>query len=148
MMSAAEHSLVIARRWLGTPYRHQATCEGAGCDCLGLIRGIWRELYGGEPEKVPFYSADWAEPQRQEMLWAAALRHLIPKPLDQHASGDVLLFRMSESSIAKHLGIQAETGPAASFLHAYERHGVVESPFSRPWMRRVVARFAFPEEVF
>ena len=35
-----------ARDWLGTPYRHQASLKGAGCDCLGLVRGVWRALEG------------------------------------------------------------------------------------------------------
>lgn len=29
-----------ARSWLGTPYHHQASLRGVGCDCLGLIRGL------------------------------------------------------------------------------------------------------------
>jgi len=35
-----------ARRWIGTPYRHQASLIGVGCDCLGLVRGIWRAVVG------------------------------------------------------------------------------------------------------
>jgi hypothetical protein len=54
---------------------------------------------------------------------------------------------MREGGIAKHLGIAAETGDAASFIHAYSGHGVVESPLSQPWARRIVARFTFPEGV-
>ncbi|MEM6940564.1 MAG: NlpC/P60 family protein [Pseudomonadota bacterium] len=135
-----------ARAWIGTPYVHQASTQGAGADCLGLLRGVWRDVIGSEPEAVPAYSYDWSEPQREERLWAAAARHLAPKPVHQHAPGDVLLFRMREASVAKHLGIQAQVGDAASFVHAYSGHGVVESPFSLPWRRRVVARFCFAEE--
>ena len=67
-----------ARPWLGTPYEHQASCRGAGTDCLGLLRGVWRELLGEEPESVPAYTADWSEPSRSEDLLRAARRHLIP----------------------------------------------------------------------
>jgi hypothetical protein len=81
----------------------------------------------------------------RERLWDAARRHLLPKPLEAVAPGDVILFRMRAGSVAKHLGIQAETGPAPTFLHAYSGHGVVESPLSGPWARRIVARFAFPQ---
>jgi NlpC/P60 family putative phage cell wall peptidase len=35
--------------------------RGIGCDCLGLLRGVWRAVYGKEPEAVPAYSSDWAE---------------------------------------------------------------------------------------
>ena len=35
-------ALAEARRWIGTPYQHQASVLGAGCDCLGVLRGVWR----------------------------------------------------------------------------------------------------------
>tara|TARA_R110002094_G_scaffold154886_1_gene142063 strand:- start:541 stop:819 length:279 start_codon:yes stop_codon:yes gene_type:complete len=89
---------------------------------------------------------DWSEPQAEERLWAASARNLIAKPLGQEAAGDVLLFRMRRGSVAKHLGIQGRIGPHASFVHAYSGHGVVESPLSTPWRRRIVARFEFPRE--
>ncbi|ROU02407.1 NlpC/P60 family protein [Histidinibacterium lentulum] len=135
--------VAIAREWLGTPYRHQGSVRGAGCDCLGLIRGVWRALYGAEAEAVPAYSADWAEPARDEVLWRAALRHLEPRPLEVAAAGDVILFRMREGAVAKHLGLQSEVAPVPRFIHAYDGHGVVESTLSEPWARRIVARFAF-----
>ncbi len=147
MTDIAQQIVTAARGWIGTPYRHQAACKGAGTDCLGLLRGVWREVLGAEPEGVPAYSMDWSEPQGEERLWQAALRHLQPKPLTDTAPGDVLLFRMRDGSVAKHLGIQGHTGPDATFIHAYSRHAVVESPLSAPWARRIVARFRFPEEI-
>ena len=134
-----------ARRWIGTPYVHQASVRGAGCDCLGLVRGIWRAAHGTEPEPVPAYAPDWGETGNAELLHAAALRHLRPCGDMDWAAGQVLLFRMCAGAIAKHLGILASAGPAPSFIHAYTGHGVCESPLSAPWRRRVVARFAFPE---
>ena len=135
-----------ARGWIGTPYVHQNAVKGAGCDCLGLLRGVWREVFGREPEFVPAYSMDWSEPQGEERLWEAALRHLHPKALGDEASGDVLLFRMRDGAVSKHLGLAGTLGPDASFIHAYSRHGVVESSLSLPWRRRIVARFELPKE--
>lgn len=132
-----------ARAWIGTPYVHQASVKGAGADCLGLLRGVWRALYGAEPEAVPPYTPDWAEPARQEVLWAAALRHLLPCGNGAPETGEVLLFRMRAGAVAKHLGI-VSCPVGRRFIHAYSGHGVVESPLSDPWARRVVARFAFP----
>jgi NlpC/P60 family putative phage cell wall peptidase len=40
-----EHLVTLARGWIGTPYRHQASLKGVGCDCLGLLRGVWREAW-------------------------------------------------------------------------------------------------------
>lgn len=47
-----------ARGWIGTPYRHQASLKGVGCDCLGLVRGVWRNCIGDEPETPPPYAPD------------------------------------------------------------------------------------------
>ena len=135
-----------ARLWIGTPYVHQASVKGAGCDCLGLIRGVWRALHGAEPEAVPAYTPDWSEPQRTEVLLAAAGRHMRQVRGDW-LPGQVLLFRMRDGAVAKHLGIVTQSAPAGAFVHAYFGHGVVESPLSAPWQRRIVARFEFPLEV-
>jgi len=142
-MSGRAGIVAAARGWIGTPYRHQAARRGAGADCLGLVRGVWRDVYGAEPEAVPAYSMDWSEPQGEERLWQAARRHLVEKP-GEPAPGDVILFRMRAGSVAKHLGIVVRVGQDARFVHAYARHGVVESPLSAPWRRRIAAVFEFP----
>ncbi|MEM7643478.1 MAG: peptidase [Pseudomonadota bacterium] len=134
-----------ARAWIGTPYVHQASVKGAGTDCLGLVRGVWRELYGTEPEDIPPYTADWSEPQRQETLWQAAGRWLALVPASRELeAGQVLLFRMRRGAVAKHLGIVGRVGPAPTFIHAYSGHAVMETSLSRPWRARIAARFDFP----
>ena len=131
-----------ARDWIGTPYVHQASVKGAGTDCLGLVRGIWREFHGTEPETLPAYTPDWGEVGQVEILLGGAGRLLRPAPDEE--PGDVLVFRMRAGAIAKHMGILAQTGKQASFVHAYDRHGVVESPLSAPWRARIAGRFRFP----
>lgn len=101
-------------------------------------------MYGDEPERTPAYTPDWSEPQREEALWSAARRHLVAKPIPQSDVGDVLLFRMRDGAIAKHLGIVATAGPSSTFVHAYQGHGVIESALTEPWRRRLVACFMFP----
>jgi NlpC/P60 family putative phage cell wall peptidase len=127
--------VTAARGWIGTPYLHQASTRGAGCDCLGLIRGVWREVHGKEPAPVPPYTPDWSEPQGEERLWQEAAGLLQP---GEGCPGDLLLFRMRPGSVAKHLGILS--APDA-FIHAMSGHGVIESPLSAPWAARIVARF-------
>ncbi|MDO9638798.1 MAG: peptidase [Pseudotabrizicola sp.] len=136
-----------ARSWLGTPYCHQATTRGAGTDCLGLIRGIWRALIGPEPLTPPAYSMDWSEPSGEEVLMQAAGQCLCRKPDRVLAVGNVILFRMRNGAVAKHLGIVSAVAPAPKFIHAYTGYGVVESSLSGPWLRRVVAVYCFPEKV-
>jgi NlpC/P60 family putative phage cell wall peptidase len=42
-MTLTRAQIVVATRdWIGTPYQHQASLKGVGCDCLGLVRGVWR----------------------------------------------------------------------------------------------------------
>lgn len=133
----------LARGWIGTPYLHQAARRGAGCDCLGLILGIWREMGGRTPD-LPPYSRDWSEPQGEESLWRTAEHLLIPCEGAAEV-GDIVLFRMRAGAVAKHLGLISQAGNAPQFIHAMSGRGVVESRLTRPWARRVVARFAFPE---
>jgi NlpC/P60 family putative phage cell wall peptidase len=135
--------VAIARSFIGTPYRHQGSRRGIGCDCLGLVRGVWRELYGSEPEVPGAYGTDWAERCGEERLIAAAARHLlaVPEP-GEMLPGDVLIFRWRSASAAKHAGILS--GPK-HFIHAYEQAAVIESPLVPSWRRRVAAVFRFPE---
>jgi len=145
-MISRDAFLAEARCWIDTPYRHQASMQGVGADCLGLIRGIWRNLIGKEPEQIPAYTADWAEPSHEEVLLAAACRWLVPKPLLSNELAEIIIFRMRDGSVAKHLGIAAEVNGCPSFIHSYTDHGVVESPLSAPWQRKIIARFDFPQE--
>ena len=131
--------LACAESWLHTPYRHQSSVKGVGTDCLGLIRGVWRELYGAEPETPPAYSPDWAEVTGGETLREAAMRWLTPVQALQ--AGDVLLFRMAPNAPCKHIGILSAPN---EILHAYWGKSVVRSHFAPFWQRRHVASFAFP----
>ncbi|WP_417271178.1 NlpC/P60 family protein [Celeribacter sp.] len=137
--------VALARAWIGTPYRHQASVKGAGADCLGLLRGVWREAFGSEPAPVPAYSFDWSEPAGDERLWRAVAAHMTETPVADMAAGKVVLFRMRTGAVAKHLGIVSQLGDHPKFIHAYSGHGVVESALSAPWLRRIVACFAFPD---
>lgn len=133
--------VAVARRWIGTPYRHRASLEGVGCDCLGLVRGVWREFWGAEPEELPAYAPDWAEAGRDERLAAAGARHLVRVPITAARPGDVVLFRWRPELPAKHAGILATP---TRFVHAYDGSAVVESPLGPWWRRRLAAAFAFP----
>jgi len=137
--------VAAARTWIGTPYVHQASCKGAGADCLGLVRGIWREVMGVEPIRLPAYTPDWSEASGEEALLDGAGDLLAAVARGRERAGDVIVFRMRHAAVAKHLGLLAETGEAPSFIHAYSGHGVVESPLTPPWARRIVAHFRFPE---
>lgn len=129
-----------ARDWLGTPYRHQRTVKGVGCDCLGLVRGVYRNVIGPEPEATPTYTPGWGERGRSETLLEAARRNLVP--VEEYGIGDVVVFRMVPGAMAKHCGIVVSD---THMIHAYEGAGrVEESALVAYWRRRVVQAFSYP----
>lgn len=131
-----------ARAWIGTPYRHQASLRGVGCDCLGLLRGVWRAVVGAEPEAPPPYAPDWAEAGGADSLLAAARRHLVEVERGETAAGRVLLFRWRAHLPAKHLAIATSD---RSMIHAHDGAGVAEVAL-RPWWGRHLAHvFRFPD---
>jgi NlpC/P60 family putative phage cell wall peptidase len=155
--STADPARVVAaaRAWIGTPYHDQASTKGAGCDCLGLVRGVWREVVGEEPGPLPPYSRDWGETSGREVLLEGARAHMIEVPLMTigaamagnemgAGAGALVLFRMQRGAVAKHCGILTGSG---TMIHAYERLGAVEVPFTTAWSRRAAAAFLFPAEV-
>lgn len=135
--------VAVARGFIGTPYRHQGALKGVGCDCLGLVRGVWRELYGAEPETPAPYAPDWAERTGRERLLEAAARHFgAALPASALLPGDLIVFRWQDGAAAKHAGIAA---PDERFIHAYEQAAVIESPLVPSWRRRIAGVFRFPE---
>ena len=137
----ANRVIAAARGWLGTPYHDQASVKGVGCDCLGLARGIWREVVGTETLQVPPYSRDWGETGSSEVLADSAARVMIRIDPTDAGPGAVVLFRMRTGAIVKHAGIL--TAPD-TFIHSYERLGVIEEPLTPAWRRRIAFAFLFP----
>lgn len=142
----------IATEWIGTPYHHQASLKGAGTDCLGLIRGIWRELYGNEPEMPPPYSQTWGDYDKRETMLEAAERNLekvamatdhryITNPRAIHwEPGAVLFLRRLPGTVAKHCAILSGDD---SIIHAYSGVGVRETSVGI-WDKHVAGIFRFP----
>jgi NlpC/P60 family putative phage cell wall peptidase len=145
-MTSADPEAVIAaaRAWLGTPYHDQASLRGVGCDCLGLARGVWRDVMGAEPQAIPPYSRDWGETGVREVLADGARVMMIEIPLAEIGPGALVLFRMAPRAIAKHVGIL--TAPDR-FIHAYDRLGVIEEVLTTAWSRRIAFAFRFPATI-
>jgi NlpC/P60 family putative phage cell wall peptidase len=141
MRPGAVEVAAAARAWLGTPYRHRASARGAGCDCLGLLRGVWRTLYGSEPLPVPNYRADARDPAHAGALQAAAEQLLAPSEGAPQA-GDIVLFRLRQGAPPRHCGIMVAR---QRFIHAQEGLGVVEASLGESWQRRLAGTYRFPE---
>lgn len=141
--------LTETRRWLRTPYQHRMSLKGVGCDCLGLVRGVWRGLYGEAPD-VPVYSPDWAEVGAEDRLLTGLRTYLCEVGLEAARAGDVIAFRMRTNAVAKHVAIlsagEGVCDPHAKIIHAYWGHAVVESWLGPFWRKCAVAAFRFPEK--
>ena len=141
-MSIRREDIVAeTRSWIGTPYRHQASLKGVGCDCLGLVRGVWRAVLGREPEIAPPYAPDWAESSWRESLAEAASRHLKAIGRMNFEPGDVLLFRWRSNLPAKHAAIV--TAPD-KMVHAHDGAVVAEVVIAPWWRRHLAYVFRFP----
>lgn len=143
MSDIRARAVVLARTWIGTPYHHQASLKGVGCDCVGLIRGIYRELFDAEPETPAPYTRDWAEATGEETLLAAARRHLVAIAPSSALPGDVLVFRYRTYAVAKHAGIVTGEG---LMVHAVEGALVSEVALCGWWRRHTAGAFTFPDK--
>ncbi|MER2266539.1 NlpC/P60 family protein [Methylobacterium oxalidis] len=146
-MTRADLVVAAARGWIGTPYRHQASLRGVGCDCLGLVRGVWRDCLGPEPEEAPPYAASWAEsaPAGTDPLAEAAARHLVPVARCagyEPRAGDVLLFAFRAHLPARHCSIATGAG---TMIHAHDGAAVTEVALTGWWRRHLAHAFRFPE---
>lgn len=140
MSFSREHIVETTRSWLGTPYHHQAYLKGIGADCLGLLRGVYIELYGVDPEEPPRYSPAWGESNPDELLLKAAGKYLVPAEYSGWKPSDVLVFRIKNSASAKHCAIV--TGDN-EMIHAVSRQAVITTCIGA-WSSRVAGVFSFP----
>ena len=139
--AAARAVIKEAQSWIGTPYRHQASLKGVGTDCLGLVRGVWRALYGAEPEPLPPYPPASADVERGEHLAEAAARHLAWVAPGAIAPGDLMLFRWRHHLPARHAAIVVAP---ERMIHAHEGTAVACVHINPWWHRHLASAFRFP----
>lgn len=142
MATDPEVVIATARGWIGTPYIHQASLKGKGCDCAGMLRGVWREVHhADDPEVLPPYTPDWAEATGRETLYHGLARHLTEIPLSEIKPGSVVVFRMRMSGPAKHCGIIGQRGGKLTLIHSRMNKVVNEEPFTTYWRRKLAYAF-------
>lgn len=133
--------IAITRSWIGTPYHHQESVKAVGCDCLGLVRGVYQEFTGKPTEAFLPYTRDWAETSCEETLINAAEQHLVMSSREAMLPGDVLIFRFRKWMVAKHTAILTSDH---KMIHAIEGADVEEVHLGKWWQRHIAAVFSFP----
>lgn len=141
-----QYVVEMARTWIGTPYHHQAAKKGIGCDCIGLVRGVWIDLYGAAPEDfvLPVYTPFWAEETGQPLMTSICLQYLQPIVLGAQLVGDVLLYRMTSKGPTKHAGILSAE---KKLIHAYSGHAVAETALIANRYSAITHVFRYPAQV-
>ncbi len=141
MNTSRDLIIKTARSWIGTPYHHQANLKQVGCDCLGLILGVYSELNTALKIDLPNYTPDWAETHNNDLMLNGMKDHLNQIEISQKQKGDVLLFRFRENMAAKHAAILSTEN---KMIHALEGANVSEVYLNKWWHRRIAATFCFP----
>lgn len=97
---ARERAAVVAeaRRWLGTPYHHQARVKGrrGGVDCAQLLVGVFAAVGLIDPPAIEHYPPDWHLHRAAERYLGAVLAHareIDPSTGSGPLPGDIVLWR-------------------------------------------------------
>lgn len=133
-----------AEKFVGTPYRHQGALPGSGADCIGLIRGMWKALYGWEPPEAVDYTPDIGEGNHVETMLEMADKYLLVKLKEERLPGDVLMFRLKSHMVVKHTGILVGSPVGEQFIHAQSGDMVRKTFLSTPWLKLLHAVYSFP----
>lgn len=130
-MIGGEAVVAEARRWLRTPFEPQQSCRGAGCDCLGLIVGVAREL------DLPVARSRFAKIADYQRPDSVMLQHGLAETMDkveEAEPGDLLLLVVAHKP--QHLAIYCGDN---RMIHTYYAGPsmVIEAPMGRSWWRQV-----------
>ncbi len=127
-----------ALEWIGTPFQHAQHCKGRGCDCIGLVIGVFQRL-GAIPANYapPGYSQQWHAHKNEELLVASAHGMGFMDKATDPEPGDLLVFKFGR--VCSHSGIYLGGG---EFVHAFfNLSRVVKQPLRgelQQRMRRVM----------
>lgn len=137
-----EQIIAEARKWLGTPFMHQASVKGVACDCLGLVRGVGEALgllpenYMSDPRVKDYVK--YGRHTFDDRLNQALLVFLDPVPLGEERIGDVYSMRFGPRR--QHVALITDIG----IIHAeYKAGKVVEHRLSDDWRNTIAGRYRF-----
>ena len=148
MTATGQDVVAAARRWIGTPWRHQHRLHGFGVDCVGLVCAAGMEA--GVLEDPAGNFAPWRgygrlpNPTKMRAGLEAFLR---PLGDEAPADGDVMWIAWREAPhLPMHLAIKATWQGRPTIIHAAQLIGqVVEHGFTGEWPDLVHSWYRFPK---
>ncbi len=135
-------AVLEARKWLHTPFKHQGSVRGAGCDCIGLIKGIGMALglvdYDPNSALAKTFNNYSIMPNPRRMREGLAT-WLVQIPVDEAMLADI--YFMAWGKEPQHVALITDKG----IIHSYSRAGkVVEHGLDDLWRSRIVAAYRYP----
>ena len=95
-----------ALEWVGTPFVHGASVKGSGCDCLGLIKGVYENVSGNSTPGLPMYPEDFWQDVGWHTVFLNRLRTVAGPSGTGPEAGSLLLF--AKDGRLTHLGIAVD----------------------------------------
>jgi cell wall-associated NlpC family hydrolase len=133
-MTTRTDLIIIARTWLGVPFRHQGRNK-LGVDCGGLLICI-----GQQAGLTIIPPATYSMSPDINLVRRALDANCTVIPLAAAQPGDVLL--LAFAGAPQHVGLMTDIG----LLHAWAKPGkVVEHRIDEQWQRRMVAAYTHNE---
>ena len=141
MVSRAD-AVAEARKWLYTPFKHQGCLKGAGCDCIGLIKGVGMALklvdYDPASPQAKAFNNYSIMPNPRRMREGLAT-WLVQIPVEDATLADI--YFMAWGREPQHVALITDSG----IIHSYSRaEKVVEHGFDNLWRSRIVAAYRYP----
>jgi hypothetical protein len=126
-----------ARRWLGTPFRHQGRIRSEGVDCIGLVLEPARAL-----SLTDYRPGAYARLPDAGTLQRELARHLVKVQKAEMREGDILLLAAPLSPC--HLVLVGELGGTLTMIHSRPIGRVVEHGIDAAWDGRIRGVYRFP----
>lgn len=133
----------VAEEWIGTPFHQQGRQKQVGCDCIGLILGIAKEVGAVSLTNQPWDKCDIHT--YNALTDSQLLLNLIPKYFKESiyfndskiSPGEILLIQITESQY--HLSIKSNNN---KIIHACSSLGrVVSHKIIPTW--KIIKTFQF-----
>jgi NlpC/P60 family putative phage cell wall peptidase len=142
-MTTRADILKEARGWLGTRWQHQGSVKGIGCDCIGFVAGVAREL--GIAEAAEFWAdgrvMGYGREPDAAMLVSTCERYMDRIGMDAALPGDVLVLRFSREP--QHFALLSQRNPDY-MIHGYaQARKVVENRIDALWRSRILSAWRF-----
>jgi NlpC/P60 family putative phage cell wall peptidase len=132
-----EDVVAEARRWIGTPWRHQARLRGVGVDCGGLVVGVGQALGLPVRDHPPGYSRLPDGVSLRACVESQCRRIPVLEP------GAILLMRWETEP--QHLAIVSTLPEGFGMIHAWAgMRRVVEHGLTPEWQARIVQDEGWP----